>query len=256
MVLLSWRQRRKYMYLSAVGVLLVVALVFIWGTFFTTQPTCFDNQRNGNELEVDCGGSCALVCQITAREPVVLWARAFKNREDSYTAAAYIQNNNRGAGAKEVGYMFRLFDADNSLIVERRGTTDIPPLQVVPIIESNILVGNRSVVRTQLIFTSVPVWMLVPSEKVYPLTLTKQTLSPEESRLSAFVNNDTVSDAKRVTVAAILFDAEGVARAASKSFIENISRKSSQQVVFTWPEDAALLGADITRGEITILQSF
>lgn len=256
MVLLSWRARRKYMYLSAVAVLCFAALVFIWSTFFMTQSTCFDNQKNGNEFGVDCGGSCALVCQVTAREPVVLWARAFQNREGSYTAAAYIQNNNRGAGAKEVGYMFRLFDADNSLIVERRGTTTIPPLQTVPIVESNIIVGNRAVVRTQLIFTSVPVWTFVAPEKVYPLTITKQVLTPGESRLSAFINNDTVADAKHVTVVAVLFDAEGVARAASKSFVDVIPNKSSQQVIFTWPEEAALANANIARGEITILQSF
>lgn len=256
MTLLSWRARRKYIYLSVVGVLLFFVLIFVWSTFFTTQPTCFDGRKNGNELGVDCGGACALVCQADVREPVVLWARAFPNRENTYTAAAYIQNNNRGAGAKEVGYMFRLFDADNSLIVERRGVMDIPPLQTVPVIESNISVGNRRVVRTQLIFTSSPVWTLIMPEQVRPLTIVKQILTPGESRLSATVVNDAVSDAKQVSVVAILFDAEGVARAASKSVIDTIPRKSSQQVVFTWPEEAGLSNAAITRGEITILQSF
>jgi hypothetical protein len=64
--------------------------------------------------------------------------------------------------------------------------------------------------------------------------------------------NDSLEDAKKVTIVAVLFDAQGVARAASKSTLASLARKSSETVVFTWPGEFR----DIARAEITILPSF
>src|SRR3990167_18523 len=80
-----------------------------------------------------------------ARAPIIVWARAFESAPQTYTAAAYIQNNNPGAGARQVSYSFQLFDADNALVVERGGTVDLPPVPTIPIIETGINVGYRSV---------------------------------------------------------------------------------------------------------------
>lgn len=248
---LSWSVRRKLLYTAVAGVVALVALAVVYQTFFVVTPTCFDRVQNGDEHGVDCGGSCALVCANEAHAPVVLWSRIFQTTPGVYTAAAYIQNNNPGAGTKQVAYSFQIFDADNQLIIERDGVVDLPPVQTIPIIEPNIAIANRTPARVLFGFANVPAWHQVPAGTVPKLSVTKQLLATDASRLSATLVNDTLIDAKRVTVGAVLFDASGTARAASRSIVD-VSKKSSTPVVFTFPGGVP----NIVRAEITVLPSF
>ncbi len=228
-------------------------LLFVgYQTFFTRTPTCNDGVRNGSETGVDCGGSCALICEDQSRLPTLLWSRAFEAAPQFYTAAAYVQNPNIGSGAKRVRYSFRLFDDKNEFVVEREGFVDIPPTQTVPILETSIDVGNRTVARTLFEFTSDPVWVKVPANSLPTLRLAEQKLTADGTRLSANLVNDTLFDANNVTVVAVVFDNAGVARAASKTFIQKVPRQSAEPIIFTWPKGFE----GVARAEITILPAF
>jgi hypothetical protein len=247
---LSWSARRQFLYYAVAAVIGLIILGGVYQAFFTTVPTCRDGLMNGTELGVDCGGTCSLVCENIARNPRVLWARSFPTGPNAYTAAAYIENSNPGAGARSVQYSFRLFDANSVLVVERDGITDLPPTTLIPIVETGIDVGQRQVARTIFTFAEVPIWNTIGGTKP-DLKLSNQTLNIEESRLSATLVNNALTDAGRVSLVAVLFDVDGVARAASKTTV-NVLRKSSQPIVFTWPQGIE----SAVRAEITILPSF
>jgi hypothetical protein len=76
-------------------------------------------------------------------------------------------------------------------------------------------------------------------------------LGADGARLSGTLVNDSLVDPGKVTVVAVLFDAQNVARAASKTTL-TVPKKSSQSVVFTWPQGVR----DIVRAEVTTLSSF
>ena len=232
--------------------LLVVLAAMIWFGFLAGAPSCFDGKQDGAETGVDCGGTCSLLCPDAARAPVVLWARAMETASSTYTAVAYVQNNNPSAAARAVKYSFQLFDADNKLVVERDGVTDVPPEAMIPILETSIDTGNRDVTRALFSFASVPVWNSIPAQSIPQLRVSGQMLSADGAKLSATIDNTSLADAPRVAVVAVLFDANGVAQAASKSIIPVISHQSSAPVVFTWPRG----NPNIVRAEITILPSF
>lgn len=243
---------------SGVGAVIVfILLVGIYETFFTTPPTCFDNTQDGEETGVDCGGTqCSLICADVAHPPIVLWARSFETSPTSFNAVAYIQNNNQGAGALKVPYSFQLFDKNNILIVERDGVVDLPPVGSVPIIESNLSAGTRTVARTLFSFTDDPpaVWNKI-SDKAYPklrVSPTAGIANADYSKLSTTLINDTASDVKTVSVVAILYNASGTAIATSKSLVARIAAHSQQPIVFTWPEGVA----GVVRAEIIPLPSF
>ncbi len=200
---LSWSRRRKLLYTAVFGVLMLVVFFITYQTAFNQAPTCFDGKQNQDEHGVDCGGSiCTLLCTNEARSPVVLWSRAFQTGQQTYTAAAYIQNPNLGAGARQVGYTFQLFDAKNSLVVEQRGKVDIPPVQTIPIVLPNINVGFRTPTKAIFAFTTTPVWQR--QEQLPILHVGNQFLSNDASVLSATLLNDSSTDAKNSTVTAIL----------------------------------------------------
>ncbi len=246
---LGWSTRRKLLYTSVAGVILLVLFFFSYNAAFNQAPTCFDGVQNQDEHGVDCGGVCTLQCKSETRAPVVLWGRSFKVGPQLYTAAAYVQNPNVGAGARNVGYTFQLFDDKNILIVEQQGRVDIPPVLTVPVILPNINTGNRAAAKTIFSFTTEPSWQKVSG--LPELRIGNQNLSADASLLSATIQNNSPFDAKGVTVEAVLFDGSGTARAASKSVLPIIMRRGSQDVTFTWTGGIPA----IVRAEITVLPS-
>lgn len=252
---MSWSGRRRVIYAVTTLVISIVGVTFVWLQFFNAPPTCFDKKQNGTEQGIDCGGSCTLVCTQLAGAPRVLWARAFQNGASNiYTLTAYIENPNPSAGAKGVEYIFQLYDADNKLIIEKRGTADLPPVQTIPIVEPTVDVGNRIVAHTEFSFNSKtqPVWSKALPGSIPMLRVSRQQLSPDGSRLDVTIDNTGISDATNVTLVAILYDTQGVARAASKSVVPAIAHKATEEVTFTWP----MSNLHVARTEITLLPSF
>lgn len=249
---LSWSGKRQLLYTTVGAVITLALLIGLWIAIFSKPSTCFDGTQNAGERGVDCGGACALICPADAQAPIVKWARAFQVAPASYNAVAYVENRNVGAGARKVKYSFRLFDERNILVVERTGSMDLPPVPLIPIIESAINIGNRTVATTQFAFADEEIQWIKNTREFPPIRVTQQDLAQDGSRLSATLVNDSIEDVRGLTVVAVLFDGAGVARAASKSTIALLSRRSSQQVVFTWGQGTP----NIVRAEITVLPAF
>lgn len=229
--------RRKVLYISVTVLIVGGFLFWIGRSVISKPPTCFDQTQNQQEEGVDCGGPCSLMCKESVRSPVVLWTRALEIATSTYTAAAYVENPNsaKGAGALHVPYAFRLLDQNNVLIIERDGYIDIPPQQKVSIVEPNIDVGSRTVARAFLEFSDEISWNRIPASSIPTLRVENLSLAQDGSSVSAVLRNLSRDDARSITVTAVLFDAEGVARAASKSTITRVPAQGSQSIVFTWP---------------------
>ncbi|MDE2071286.1 MAG: hypothetical protein KGI70_00950 [Patescibacteria group bacterium] len=246
---LSWSGRRQLLYTAVAGIAALVVLVFLYESFLTSAPSCFNNKQDGTEAGVDCGGTCALLCPNQTVPAQVLWSRSFQTGLHTYTAAAYIENRNPGAGAKGVPYTFDLYDDQNELVLERTGTVDLPPTQNIPIVVPNINVGNRTVTKTLFSFAVQPVWERTTTPQ---LPLSSQLLSTDGSTLEVTISNPTPQDARHVTVAAVLYDTQGTARGASITVLERLLKKSDEPLVFTWPGGVQ----NIVRAEVVVLPSF
>jgi hypothetical protein len=81
---------------------------------------------------------------------------------------------------------------------------------------------------------------------------TDQNLEEGGGRLSATLTNNSVRDVGRVAVSAVLFDSQGIARAASKTILNNLPRKSSRPIVFTWPTPVP----GVVRAEMVVIPTF
>lgn len=229
---MSWSGRRKTLYTGTSFLIVFLISGAVAYALLNRPASCLDGKQNGGEKGVDCGGSCARVCEGDAQAPVVLWSRALEVAPGIYTAAAYIENRNSLAYARHVRYAFRLFDERNVLIAERIGVASIAPTRFVPIIESNIATGNRVPTRAFFEFQDAPMW---EKGELPRLTLSDQTLDEEGRRVSVKVRNDSGRLLTGIPVTAILYDADGTAQAASVSSIKRLEKGASEEVVFTWP---------------------
>lgn len=235
--MIEWATRRKLQYFGIIVAFFVIFFVIPFYIFIYEAPTCFDRIRNGNELGVDCGGSCRLLCSAEIGKPVSRWdPRVFKVSPGVYSAVAYLENPNVTGESLLAPYVFRLYDKQNILVAERSGTTFIPKGKTFAIFEGNIVTGERIPTRATFDFTRDLVWErnLLPEPE---LIVTNKALSKEETapRVDATVKNNGLDRVINIELVAIISDATGNAIGASRTFIENLEKGESKQVVFTWP---------------------
>jgi hypothetical protein len=234
---MTWGQRRKLLYLGIFTAVMVIGIGVPVFTLVYEKPTCFDGKQNQNEQGVDCGGACIKLCKNLQLQPAVRWQQSFRLTDGIYTAAAYINNANLKAEAKDVPYTFTLLDAQNAVIITRKGSINIPPGKNFAIVEPRISVQDRIPARTLFEFGAEYNWKSI-SKNPPQLVVADQNWADTDisPRISADIVNPTFQDIERVDVTVIVYDEQKNAFAASKTFITNLKAESKQPIVFTWQE--------------------
>lgn len=232
---MTWAGQRKLLYMAIMLTVIAVLIGPFGYRYFFPKPTCFDGVQNQNEEGIDCGGACQKVCLNTTVSPRILWSRAFKVAEGTYSAVAYVSNPNFSLGAKDVPYTFKFYDERNILITERNGRATILPNTSFPVFEGIIMTGNRPPSRVFFEFTQTPNWQRLGNQPTISVK-NKQLLAEDTSpRLSATLENSDISPVKNVSIVAVLYDQNDTAIAASQTLVEEIAAGGTKDIVFTWP---------------------
>ncbi len=237
---MTWALKRQIFYVIVLVIFISVFGFLIISPYFQTPPTCTDGTQNGNEVGVDCGGSCLLACVDTLDSIAILWSRAFRVVDSRYNAVAYLENHNTTAAINKIKYRFRFADANNIYIGKREGEAFIPPGSKFAIFEPAIDIGNSIPVYTTFEFSEVPVWVQIVDVRLKQLNISvsKITLMGEDTSpiLSATIKNNSILIIPDVNVVAILYDAKGNAIAASRTYLNQLKMEESKDINFTWPE--------------------
>jgi len=199
---------------------------------------------NQDEIGIDCGGSCDRFCADSMRNPVVRWSRVLAVRSGWVDAVAFIENPNPSGGLREMEYVFRLYDAKNSPVAEKRGRTFLNPGEKFALYEPNIAVGTTIPVRAYLEISEPQDGFLwrKPSIQIGKPNLsirTKEFDAISRNRATALVGNDALTDGKNITIVAILYDVEEQVFGASSTFVDVLRGGSELPIVFTWPNQFA-----------------
>lgn len=233
--MLSWSVRRRLIYLAIILFLAAIAAVATF-IFLKKPPTCFDGKKNGDEVGIDCGGSCSLVCAVEIMPLKVIWSRLFDIGSSKYDVVALVKNPNLKHGATQVEYTFRLWDKDNLLINSKTSKTFINPKEDLVIFESRIDVGKKVPTRTTFELDDSPLWQKI--DRVPPkLTFSNKRFENEPvPRLIATLKNESLVTVKNISVSAILSGEDQNAVAVSSTFMEELSGGESRDVSFSWPQ--------------------
>lgn len=236
----SWAFWRRVQYATGAALFALCVGIGVYILFIYQAPTCFDGLKNGMERGVDCGGSCRLVCSADVEVPVVRWSRSFKISDGAYNTVAYIENHNRTVGTKKLAYTFRLVDDKGDTIVEKAGTTFLPPDGVYPIFEGHVLTGARIPTQTFITLAPIAEWEVFSSTRDQ-FTVNSRTLVGVDSRprLDASLTNTALTDAHDVEIVATIFNSAGTALTASRTIVPLFENRMEKKVTFTWPEPIA-----------------
>ncbi len=234
---MSWASRRRTFYLSGVLLFFVVLVGIPLAVYLYRPATCEDGVMNQEETAIDRGGPCPILDENFLSPHSVLWSRAFRVRDGSYNAVAYVQNPNDGAGVLSAPYRFGLYDENNVLVAESEGTMFIMPLAVTPVFAGPIDTGNRAVARTYFEFTGPLTWQRLVNVTSAVAIGNKQVSDiAAVPRVDALVSNVSVAPIRDITFVAVAFDPAGNAFAASLTTVPSLAPKEGVQITFTWPE--------------------
>ena len=231
----SWSTKRRFGYFLAF-VLLVVLVVGLPVFFsFYKSPTCADGKKNGNEKDIDCGGSCVRLCPADFAAPRALCSYSAGVAPGIYNALAYAENPNQSVYAEKVGYTFRLYDSAGLLVAEKRGETLVPAGQKFAVFESGIRTGQRVPLKTTFEFSDVSEWKsgkATPNPRVLSIDLEQGDSPRAEVKVSNDSANLTLSS---LDVFIIIYDEADSRMAFSKTRLDAIAPRQTKTLYFTWP---------------------
>jgi len=237
---MTWALKRQIFYVVLLILFIGVFGFLIISPSFNKAPSCVDGKQNGDEIGVDCGGSCVNACLSQVDSLSVLWARAFKVVPGRYNAVAYVVNHNKNAAIEKINYRFRFADVNNVYIGKRDGSTFVPPGGNFAVFEPAIDIGNSVPVYVTFEFTETPQWLQVTQQKIDQLKILISNIQLMDEgtlpKLSATIKNNSLFTIPNMGVVAILYDASGNAISASRTFLDQMEPLSNSDINFTWPE--------------------
>lgn len=249
---MTWAAKRQLKYLSVfLGFFLLILFWILYPIIFK-KPTCFDGKKNGDEIEIDCGGSCAKFCNSQIVNPIIVWSRAFPVTNNVYNLAAYVQNQNRNAAVLEVNYEFRVYDDNNRLIGRREGSAFIPPNQQFLVFEPRFDSGETKVKSVTFQFLPSFSWYKKePLVNLLPFRIDNISLNNDFNlpTLTARIRNESIYELPPFEVVGILYDIDNNAINISKTQKDFLMSGSESSISFTWP--GPLIGNPV-RNEIFI----
>lgn len=234
---MSWGTRRRNTIIAIFILIIAIPSSIILFNIYYEPANCFDGKQNGDEQEVDCGGSCELLCQELIIEPTVLWRRFFQVSPGIYNVVAMIENQNPNAGVPNAQYVFKLYDNNNVLLYERKGSVELKPKEVLPIIENTLFTNKLSASRVSFEFTNEFIYERdVPRDQVLVIKDERLTETESTPRIDAMIQNIDLRPVEDITVVVVVYDNDGNAMAVSSTVIDFLEKDQQQPAVFTWPQ--------------------
>lgn len=246
---MSWGTRRRNTIIFIFFLIVLIPLIIIAWSIYYKPPDCFDGIQNGAERGVDCGGTCALLCQSSIIYPIVVWKKEFPVAPGVYNVIAYVENPNPDAGVKDARYLFKLYDKENILLYERKGQTSLRPREILPIVENTLFTDKLEATRVSFEFIDEEL-VFEKMETYNPVLVVKDEIIKETEsspKVEAVLQNTDILPVNKVRVVVILYDAKNNAIASSSTFVERIGKDESVPIVFTWPVP---FSAEVSRIEI------
>lgn len=208
--LMDYRTRKQTVVVLILAVFLGLILAGVYFKYIKADPTCTDGKKNQGETAVDCGGPC-IACERLLIEPVKIeWVKAIHSGGNSYDLVARIENPNKNFGLSKMDYSFKLFDAENNLLKEQKGSSFILPGQKKYLMEISADAG-KAVDHLELAVSNPDKteWKKLNDNFETPNIFVRERqfkyLENNQGEASGILKNDSSFDFGEILVSVVLF---------------------------------------------------
>jgi len=235
----KWSSRRKKSIFSFVLIVLIILVGIPAFIFFYKAPTCSDGKQNGDEIGVDCGGSCQLLCSVESL-PIVQKgdARVLTIAPGVYEVVATFDNPNVGAEVYRADYTIKLYATGNPVALKViEGFTHVPRNGSFVVFEGPFVLQDALPQRASFVWKEDSlVWKKTSKSLPYVSIQNKElTNASTTPRLEISVLNKSLESISNLEFIVLISDKSGNVFAASKTFLDNLAGGATSPAVFTWP---------------------
>ncbi len=236
-----WAFRRRIIIvivvLLGIGLLVGGAIVL---KKLTEQPLCTDNQQNGSETGIDCGGACIRVCVQETRPLFIPWARVVPVTDKVYSVVLEIENKNYDAVAHGITYRCNLLTDDYRRVQQVSGSASVPPAGNYFYAVTGLRFASNDVrpSRAQCTVNNDHEWLRLPKKTTpnpFDYQNTSLQIDDRPSATTTITNTDAFRLFKDVQTVAVIFDATDTVVAVSTSVTDRLPPLETARLVFTWP---------------------
>lgn len=236
----QWSIKRKRIIFSIVVSTLIILIGVPGFLLFYRAPTCNDLKQNGDELGIDCGGSCQLLCTAQSL-PLILKGdpRVLELGQGIYEVVAIVENPNVAAEILHARYTLKLFEESSSVplrIIESEAF--VPNNGIFVVLEGPIDMGERQPIRATLEWHKDTLVWQKNTQVIKDIVARDVALTREDSkpRVNAMLVNDSLNQVSNIELTALVSGEDGNLIAASKTFVEKLAGGGSSPITFNWSE--------------------
>lgn len=233
---MEWATKRRLLYGTVTVVFTLALSAFVVTQYIIPNPTCFDSKKNGFEVGIDCGGTCALKCSSEIIPLSVIWARTLPVGTSTYDVVGLIENKNINNAPRDVPYRFTVFNKNGDQLFARNGTTTIAVEDELPIIIQNVSLTD---VPYKTVLTLLPTLHYVKEERTQTPPIKTVRTKQEDGdipRVYLTVKNTEQLTFSNLPVRIILYDNNNNAIGVGETFISFLDKEEQEELVFTWKQ--------------------
>ena len=229
-----WSLKRKIFIFSIVVIIFSSISLGIYFHYFQKKPTCFDGIQNGDEQGVDCGGSCEQPCFFQADDLIIYWSQVFPVTDTVSNLGILVENPNFNYKITAT-FNIRVFDDRKVRIFEKRQTANFLPMEkrviFIPSLRTEIIGDKKAWVEIERINS-----LTISEHFKQEIFVLSKNLEVENnlSRLEIDIKNRGIKTRENIEIIAILNDGQNAINI-GRSFVENIKKRESKNVIMTWP---------------------
>lgn len=245
------RRSKQILYGSVFALVFVGALSAFYFFALRPVPSCVDNIRNQNEEGIDCGGSCAEMCQAAIR-PIELAGspQVFFIDSEHSSVLVKIQNPNDHASARSFSYAFELRDGSGNTLETVRGQSFVAASEVKYIFVPRVSV-SANVIREVVPVLGAPEWL--PADQFIKPKLLVQNYDARivgrEIHIEGTLVNKDSRVLSRIDIIGVFHSHLGPAAGASGTKIDRLGVSESRAFTVIYPN---FEGADLQATEVFV----
>ena len=231
----SWSTKRKLKIIGGIILLCLIIAILIYFIFIKEKPNCNDGIRNGNEEGIDCGGECSEVCAFRATSVNNLWSKAFLVEDGVYNIVALIENPNFDYNLK-ADYDIKAYNKKGVLVYQNNDKISLFPAEKRALFLPSIVVKGEQISKVFIKFNQInSLKKAEPEENI--IKVISRTLSENfgQTKLTINLKNDSLYPLRKIEIVGILYDKNGNAIQAGKTFINYLNKREEKKVFMTWP---------------------
>lgn len=201
----------------------VLSLVyFIW---LRSPASCFDNKKNQDEADVDCGGASCIPCELKHIQPLQSDTVLALPIKGELTLVGRVVNPNPHYGADSFDFLFSVYGKDGKVLLNFSGKSFIYAQEFNYLIEPALPVAmDLSQIDHATLTLQNPEWKPSTDFAEPTLTIREQTTRAESQNAitsGVLVNNGTLK-VSTVMIQALFKNKNGIVIGASQTIVKDV----------------------------------